>query len=151
MVAILRQLFLICKEGMVDGNPGNAQDLVKGELNLFQPAVAHVFPQGMVFTHRVPLSGSVHVVAGPHGLDGLVDEIVQLPPQHFSPLADHIPGAAGGELLSLNFFFTDLTSRSETLLEGRISAAAPMRPVSSSVAKRTFSIGCSGRMPTVMP
>ena len=31
-----------------------------------------------------------------------------------------------------------------TLLEGRITTAAPMRPVSSSVANRTFSIISSG-------
>ena len=34
------------------------------------------------------------------------------------------------KLFVLNFFFTDFSSRSCTLLEGRISAAAPIRPVS---------------------
>jgi hypothetical protein len=34
--------------------------------------------------------------------------------------------------LSLYFFFTDLSSMSFTLFEGRIRAAAPIRPVSSS-------------------
>ena len=37
------------------------------------------------------------------------------------------------------------------LLLGRISAAAQMRPVSSSDAKSTFSISCSGRMSTTRP
>ena len=46
--------------------------------------------------------------------------------------------------LSLNFFFRELTSMSWQLLLGRISAAAPMRPVSSSAAKRTFSISSVG-------
>ena len=46
--------------------------------------------------------------------------------------------------LSLNFFFRLLTSMSMTLLLGRIFAAAPIRPVSSSAAKSTFSISCSG-------
>ena len=46
--------------------------------------------------------------------------------------------------LSLNFFFRLLTSMSWTLRLGRILAAAPMRPVSSSAAKRTFSISWTG-------
>ena len=46
--------------------------------------------------------------------------------------------------LSLYFFFRDFSSISCTLLEGRISAAAPISPVSSSVAYSTFSIRCSG-------
>ena len=53
--------------------------------------------------------------------------------------------------LLLYFFLSDLSSISCTLLDGRISAAAPIRPVSSSVAKSTFSISCSGWMSTVMP
>ena len=40
---------------------------------------------------------------------------------------------------------------SDTLLEGRIRAAAPISPVSSSTAKRTFSISCSGLMSTQWP
>ena len=46
--------------------------------------------------------------------------------------------------LSLNFFFSDFTSKSMTLFEGRITTAAPMRPVSSSEANRIFSICSSG-------
>ena len=42
--------------------------------------------------------------------------------------------------LSLNFFLSDLTSKSMTLFEGRITIAAPMRPVSSSEANRIFSM-----------
>lgn len=36
--------------------------------------------------------------------------------------------------LSLNFFLTDFGSISYTLFDGRISTAAPIRPVNSSVA-----------------
>ena len=48
--------------------------------------------------------------------------------------------------LSLNFFFRDFSSMSCTLLEGRIRATAPIKPESSSIAKSTFSIWCSGSM-----
>lgn len=51
--------------------------------------------------------------------------------------------------LSLYFFFTDLTSMSLTLFDGRMSATAPMRPVSSSAAYSTFSISLSGSTSTV--
>ena len=40
---------------------------------------------------------------------------------------------------------------SVVLLLGRISAAAQIRPVSSSAAKSTFSISCSGAMSQQMP
>ena len=46
--------------------------------------------------------------------------------------------------LSLNYCFKLLTSMSMTLLLGRIRAAAPIRPVSSSAANSTFSISCTG-------
>ena len=46
--------------------------------------------------------------------------------------------------LSLNFFFRLESSISCTLFEGRISAAAPTRPVSSSAANNTFSISSTG-------
>ena len=46
--------------------------------------------------------------------------------------------------MSLNFFLSDFTSKSMTLLLGRMTMAAPMRPVSSSVANRIFSICSSG-------
>ena len=42
--------------------------------------------------------------------------------------------------LSFYFFFRLLTSMSMTLLLGRIRAAAPISPVSSSAANSTFSI-----------
>ena len=83
--------------------------------------------------------------AGAHGLQGLVQQGVQFPAQHLGALTDHVPGATGGELLvPLNFFFRLDSSMSVQLLLGRILAAAPMSPVSSSVAKSTFSISCSG-------
>ena len=47
--------------------------------------------------------------------------------------------------------FTDFISMSCTLLDGRTKAQAPMSPVSSSQANRTFSISCSGLMSTVIP
>ena len=46
--------------------------------------------------------------------------------------------------LSLNFFLSDFTLKSMTDLLGRMMTAAPMSPVSSSVAKSTFSICSSG-------
>ena len=46
--------------------------------------------------------------------------------------------------LSLYFFLSDFSSMSFVLLLGRISAAAQIRPVSSSAAKSAFSISCSG-------
>ena len=42
--------------------------------------------------------------------------------------------------LSLYFFLSDFTLKSMTDLLGRMTMAAPMRPVSSSVANRIFSI-----------
>ncbi len=80
------------------------------------------------------------MATGPHGLDGLVDEVIQIPAQHLRPWRMTSREQPAANFLSLNFFFTDLTSRSDTLLDGRMMAAAPMRPVSSSVAKRIFSI-----------
>ena len=53
--------------------------------------------------------------------------------------------------LSLYFFFRELTSISYTDLLGRIRAAAPMSPVSSSAAKRTFSISSTGSTSQQMP
>ena len=59
--------------------------------------------------------------------------------------------------LLLYFFLRDLSSMSFVLLDGLISAAAQISPVSSSAAKSTFSISCSGATsmvaphPTVMP
>ena len=46
--------------------------------------------------------------------------------------------------LSLNFFLREDTSMSVQDFEGRMRAAAPIRPVSSSAAKRTFSISWTG-------
>ena len=53
--------------------------------------------------------------------------------------------------LSLNFFFRLESSISFVLFEGRILAAAPMSPVSSSVAKSTFSISCFGSTSQQIP
>ena len=53
--------------------------------------------------------------------------------------------------LSLNFFLREDTSMSEQDLLGRIRAAAPIRPVSSSAAKRTFSISWTGSTSEQMP
>lgn len=53
--------------------------------------------------------------------------------------------------LLLYFFLRDLSSMSLVLLDGLMSAAAQMRPVSSSAAKRTFSISCSGATSRVVP
>lgn len=44
------------------------------------------------------------MAAGPHGLDGLVDEVIQIPAQHLRPLEDDLPGTAGGKLLVLELF-----------------------------------------------
>ena len=77
-----------------------------------------------------------------HGEDRLLNERVKIPAEHFRAALDDLARAAGGKLLVLVLFLTDLTSRSLTLLLGRMSATAPIRPVSSSVAKRTFSISC---------
>ena len=46
--------------------------------------------------------------------------------------------------MSLYFFFSDFTLKSMTDRLGRITTAAPMSPVSSSVANRIFSICSSG-------
>ena len=76
-----------------------------------------------------------------HGEDGLFHQFLQRPAKTVSAGLDHVTGASGGELLVLVFlFFRLLTSMSMTLLLGRIRAAAPIRPVSSSAAKRIFSI-----------
>lgn len=53
--------------------------------------------------------------------------------------------------LSLNFFFTDFTSRSSTLLEGRIRQRSLISPVSSSAVKSTFSILLSGFVSVQVP
>ena len=53
--------------------------------------------------------------------------------------------------LLLYFFFNDLSYMSFVLFDGRIRAAAHIRPVSSSAAKSTFSISCSGATSTVIP
>ena len=51
------------------------------------------------------------------------------------------PAAKFGDLY---FFFTDLSSSSCTLFDGRIMAQAHISPVSSSAANSAFSISCSG-------
>ena len=52
--------------------------------------------------------------------------------------------------LSLNFLATDLASMPSSPV-GRIRAAAPISPVSSSVAKRTFSMVSSGSTSMQIP
>ncbi len=52
---------------------------------------------------------------------------------------------------SFHFFFTEEASMSRTLREGRISAEAFTRPVSSSMVKRTFSMRCTGSTSVQMP
>ena len=52
-------------------------------------------------------------------------------------------GKAYGYQLALKHSYPE-GARSSTLLLGRMRATAPIRPVSSSVAKRTFSISCCG-------
>ena len=76
------------------------------------------------------------VLAGAHGQDGLGDQVLHRPPQTLRAGGDDLTGTARGEAV---------------LLEGRISAVAQMRPVSSSAAKSTFSISCTGWMSTVNP
>lgn len=61
------------------------------------------------------------------------------------------PEQPAANFLSLYFFFRELTSISCTDLLGRIRAAAPMSPVSSSAAKRTFSISSTGSTSQQMP
>ena len=68
-----------------------------------------------------------------------------------APLAIISREQPAANFLSLNFFLRLLSSISETLFDGRMSAAAPIRPVSSSQAKSTFSISCSGFISTVIP
>ncbi len=75
----------------------------------------------------------------PHGTDGHIEEVAQLHAHHLRSLTDHVPTAAAANFLSLNFLATDLASMPSRPV-GRILAAAPMSPVSSSVAKSTFSI-----------
>ena len=77
------------------------------------------------------------------GLEGLVHQLLQGPPRFSAPGGSH-PGAAGGKLLVLELLFQGADLHVRQLLLGRISAAAPMRPVSSSAAKRTFSISSTG-------
>ena len=76
----------------------------------------------------------------------------ELPPRWITSLEQ--PAA---KPLLLYFLLRDLSSMSFVLLDGLISAAAQISPVSSSAAKSTFSISCSGATsmvaphPTVMP
>lgn len=68
---------------------------------------------------------SVHGVARAHGPNGPGDQGIQIPTQHGGSARDDIPRAAGRKLFILVLLFTDFTSMSWTLLEGRISAPAP--------------------------
>ncbi len=54
---------------------------------------------------------------------------IQLPAQALSTGDNHIPGAAGSELLVLELFLMLLSSMSCTLLLGRMRAAAPDEPL----------------------
>ena len=53
--------------------------------------------------------------------------------------------------LSLNFLRRLDTSMSVQLPDGRMRAAAPIKPVNSSAAKRIFSISCPGAISVQMP
>ena len=72
-------------------------------------------------------------------------------PSKFAPRSMTSREQPAAKPLDLYFFLRDLSSMSWTLLEGRMRAAAPIRPVSSSVAKRTFSMVCSGLTSTCIP
>ena len=61
--------------------------------------------------------------------------------------ASHGYGQPAANFLSLNFFFTDLTSRSATLLEGRMRAAAPNIPGLSGGAGQSLTV-CRSIRPT---
>ena len=80
----------------------------------------------------------------------LEPEAVPEPAPQPAPLPDCREQPAA-KPVDLNFFFTDFTSISCTLFDGRIRTAAPIRPESSSTAKRTFSMCRVGSMSTVMP
>ncbi len=69
---------------------------------------------------------------GPHGQNSLPDHVVQGNAHHLGTPGDDLPVDVGGKAGPLNFFLTELTSRSDTLLEGRIKAQAKISPVSSS-------------------
>lgn len=43
-------------------------------------------------------------LVGPHGRNGIAQQLVQIPAQHFRALTDHIAGTAGGEFLVLELF-----------------------------------------------
>lgn len=77
-----------------------------------------------------------------HGEDRLLNERVKIPAEHFRAALDDLARAAGGKLLVLVLFLDGLDLKIADALTGRMSATAPIRPVSSSVAKRTFSISC---------
>ena len=84
-----------------------------------------------------------------HRKDRVGNEVVERPAQHICTALNDLTGTARGKVERLYFFFTDLSSKSSVLFDGRISATAPMSPVSSSTAYSTFSISCSGAMSTV--
>lgn len=77
-----------------------------------------------------------------HGQKGLFKKLVQFPAQRLGPAHYYVPGASSGKLLILELLFDagDFHVH-HAFWKGRISAAAPISPVSSSAAKSTFSIG----------
>lgn len=81
----------------------------------------------------------------------MLKEPVQLPAEALGAGSNDVAGAARSEFLVLEFFLRLETSISVTLFDGRISAADQIRPVSSSAAKSTFSISCSGSTSQQMP
>ena len=75
----------------------------------------------------------------------------RLQPRRSAPVRITSREHPAANFLSLNFFFREDSSMSMTDLLGRIRAAAPMRPVSSSAAKRIFSIWAVGSMSQQIP
>ena len=87
----------------------------------------------------------IDVLARPHGEDGALDERVQIPAEHLSAALDDLREQPAANFCPCNFFLTDLTSKVVHALARAHEATAPIRPVSSSAAKRTFSIiSCCG-------
>lgn len=82
--------------------------------------------------------------AGAHGFNCHLEQPVKLPAQALCSYTDHIARAARSEFFILKFFLEARYLQIRYAFEGRILTAAPMRPVSSSAAKSTFSISCAG-------
>ena len=86
-----------------------------------------------------------------HGLKRHFEKFVKLPAQLLRAALDHLTGTARRKSFALIFLFQRFQTISFVLFEGLISAAAQISPVSSSAAKSTFSISCSGSTSMVAP